>query len=201
MTQLLLPSIMMVDFFGNYLSQSCPDSADIPSRVISALLFITIVWFGTFPRHAANDFLTYDIFLHSHAVTSEFLLKTGRFITEIILRIVVPVVMVYLLFKSPGLEFLLFNSVAVTFLAHVDNYAAQVYESIFIQRTGARGLAQHIRSKLLLEYLTRGSRITSQTRRRLNFRYSLIGALVKNAVGAIVPVAAIVYALLCLRSQ
>jgi hypothetical protein len=182
----------------NNFTQLCADSAPLASRVLSMLLFVCIVVFGTFPKYAASDFATYDIFLHSHALTNRFFWQLGRIVNSLVLHVVIPVAMVYMLYKNPGLEFLLINAVAVVFLAHIDNYAAQVYEQVFVHKTGSRGVTSHIKSKLLLEYLVNGSRFNGSTRRALGFRLSFIGFVLKNCVAVVLPLTTIAYGLACL---
>ena len=203
LTQLLLPGIMLYEIIATTTSfgQLCADTAPLASRGLSMLLFVCIVVFGTFPKYAANDYMTYDIYLHSYALTNRFIWKLGRIVNGLVLHVVIPVVMVYLLYKNPGLDFLLFNAVAVVFLAHIDNYAAQMYEQIYVHRTGSRGLATHIKGKLLLEYLINGSRFNRTTRRALGFRMSFLGFLFRNVVVVVLPVAAIAYGLVCLPAS
>ena len=203
LTQLLLPGIMMYEIVITTTSfgQLCADTAPLAYRGLSMLLSVCIVVFGTFPKYAANDYMTHDIYLHSYALTNRFIWKLGRIVNGLVLHVVIPVVMVYLLYKNPGLDFLLFNAVAVVFLAHIDNYAAQVYEQIYVHRTGSRGLTSHIKGKLLLEYLINGSRINRATRRALGFRLNFVGFVLRNVFVIVLPVAVVAYGLVCLPAS
>eukprot|EP00873_Tetraselmis_striata_P006359 jgi/Tetstr1/426623/TSEL_016900.t1 len=118
--QVLLPVLMLVSFTREIDSvNACPMNADWMNRVLFFFLFITVVVYSTFPEYAQNNFMTYDIFLHSYAVTSPVMLKLGRLVNDITLLLVIPSVTFYLFILS---------------------------------------LSHHVKGKMLLEYLIKGSR-------------------------------------------
>lgn len=197
--QVLLPVLMLVSFTREIDSvNACPMNADWMNRVLFFFLFITVVVYSTFPEYAQNNFMTYDIFLHSYAVTSPVMLKLGRLVNDITLLLVIPSVTFYLFMLNPGLEDLLLNCAAVTFLSQIDDFAAGFYEQFFILRTGSLSLSHHVKGKMLLEYLIKGSRYSTYTRVAINARYSLMGVVVKSVFTAAFPAAAICMGMYCL---
>ena len=200
--QLILPGIIITQLVLTTTSarQVCEGSMPVVERCVVALFFAVMLGFKGFVHYSQNDYVTYELFLRSQAVSSWFFLKVGRLLRDINLLVLIPLVTVYLFYRLPGLQYLLLNLAAAAALANIDHWAAGVFEVILVQRTGCASLVQHIRGKLLLEYLIRGNKFDPSIRRALNARHSVLGMVVKAGVAVTPGLAAVAFCLACLRA-